>query len=163
MNYITRGDPSREMISLQTMLDRFFNSDQSVSGTRWVPQNWDLALDVVEKEDEYVVKASLPGINLEDLDIMYNANVLTIKGETKKEEEVEDVCYHLRERRYGVFSRSIALPSTIKAEKIEANYEAGVLTLRLPKSEDAKPKRITVRSTGKPKVLEGRAASISKN
>jgi HSP20 family protein len=163
MNYLTRWDPSREMISLHTMMDRFFNGDQSVSNTPWVPQTWSLALDVVESDDEYVVKASLPGINLEDLDITYDSNVLTIKGETKREEESEDECYHMRERRYGVFSRSIALPSTIKADKIDANYEAGVLTLRLPKSEEAKPKRITVRTTGKPKVLEGRASSISKN
>jgi HSP20 family protein len=108
---------------------------------------WDLALDVIENEDEYLVRASLPGLNPDDLEITYINNALTIKGEVKGENEVKESRYHLRERRYGSFARSILLPSNVSAEKIEAKYENGVLTLKLPKAEEAKPKKIDVKSS----------------
>lgn len=164
MSNLIRWDPFREMMSLRNTIDRMFENSLLSSGmTGWEPMSWDLALDVAETDDDYVVKASLPGINPDDLDVTYDANTLTIKGEIRKEEDVEDRRYHLRERRYGTFSRSISLPSAIKGEKIEASYDAGVLTLRLPKSEEAKPKRIKVRSSESRKMIEGKATSISKN
>ncbi len=102
---------------------------------------WDLALDVAETDDEYLVKASLPGINPDDLNVTFDSNVVTIKGEIRKEEDIDEQRYHLRERRFGTFSRSISLPSSVKADKIEARYNAGILTLHLPKSEETRPKR----------------------
>jgi HSP20 family protein len=158
MNNLIRWDPYREMMTLRNMVDRMF--ENSLASTNWQPAAWDVALDVAETEDEFLVKASLPGINPDDLEITYNANVLSIQGQVKEEQTVEESRYHLRERRYGSFSRSISLPSTVKADAIEASYDAGVLTLHLPKAEEAKPKRIPVQNVAAPKVIEGKVADI---
>jgi HSP20 family protein len=163
MSNLTRWDPFRDMWNMRTALDRFFEAPLNMRGSDWYPTSWDLALDVAETEDEYVVKASMPGINSDDLEVTYDSNMLTIKGEIRKDEEVKDEHYHMRERRFGTFSRSISLPTSIKADKIEASYDAGVLTLHLPKSEEAKPKRIKVRSADQKKMIEGKATTISKN
>ena len=91
-------------------------------------------------------------------------NTLTIKGEFKAEQEKDDVHYHLRERRYGAFARSLTLPAAVKSEAIEAKYEAGVLTLKLPKTEEVKPKKIAVRSVEAPSMIEGKVKEVaSKN
>lgn len=156
MNALSRRDPIREMMTMQSAMDRLFESafGESIPGwSRGLAA--DLALDVSENENEYVVKASLPGINPDDLEVTYNANTLTIRGETKAEEEKEGTRYHVRERRFGSFSRSINLPTSIQADAIQANYEAGVLTLRLPKAEEARPKRIQIRSGAGAQMLEG--------
>lgn len=153
MARLTRWDPFREMMTMRDitdrMLDKFF--DEPVSEYR--SPNWGLALDVAENEDEFIVKASVPGINPDDLDITVTKNTLTIKGEMRHEEETEEERYHLRERRYGRFARSITLPTSVDSDRIEANYENGVLSLHLPKTEEMKPKRIEVRSGEK--MLEG--------
>lgn len=164
MSYLIRRDPFREIWTLRKALDSMF--DDTLLGTSWESQAFvgELPLDVAETEDGYEVKASIPGINPDDLDITFSGKVLTIKGEFEKEEEKEDTHYHLRERRYGMFSRSITLPTPVLSEAIEAKYEAGVLTLRLPKTEEVKAKRITVHSAGTPQMIEGRAKEIaSKN
>ncbi len=158
MTTLMRWDPFREMQALRETVDRLFESSLSNWAGETQPLTWSLALDVAETENEYLVKASLPGINPDDLDITFTDNVLTIKGETKAEEEREDVRYHIRERRYGQFTRSISLPSTVDVEHIEAEYNNGVLTLHLPKAEEARPKRITVRTGGEQqKMIEGEA------
>jgi HSP20 family protein len=162
MNSLIRWDPFREMVSMRRSMDRLFDDFISEQPGEWgklLP--WDLALDVVENKNDFVVKASLAGIKPEDLDITYNENTLTIKGETSEETEKEEARYHLRERRYGSFSRSISLPRGVKGESIEASYEAGVLTLRLPKSEEIKPKRITVHSASTHPVIEGKIADVA--
>ena len=161
MSNLTRWDPFREMMSLRNAMDCMFDNAIFGSQAGWFrPMTWDLAMDVLEKEDEYLVKASLPGISSDDLEITYNADMLTIKGEVKEEKDVKEHRYHLRERRYGSFSRSVALPSTIKADAIEAIYESGVLTLHLPKAEEAKPKRIQVHVGESTKLIEGKATDI---
>ncbi len=155
MFQITRHDPFRDMVNIRNMMDRLFDN----AFTGWDLEDTltsELPLDVVENDNEYVVKASLPGLNPEDLEITYSGNTLTIKGEIKSEEEEKKGTYHIRERRYGSFARSITLPSAIKEEKIEANYEAGVLKLTLPKAEEAKPKRIAVKSGHK--LIEGKVS-----
>ena len=153
MSNLTRWDPFREMLSMRSALDRMF--ENSLATQEGFPQNaWNLALDVSENSDEYTLKASIPGIDPDDLNITFNNNVLTISGETKSEQEKEDERYHLRERRYGSFSRSVTLPSTVKGDEIQAGYDAGVLTLHIPKAEEARPKRISVH-TGH--VIEGKA------
>lgn len=154
---LTRWDPFRDMMSIRNTMDRLFDSYMTGTQDRWQPMTWDLALDVAENKDAYVVKASLPGINPEDVEITYNNNTLTIKGEVQEEKESEDTQYHLRERRYGAFTRSITLPAGVESDKIEANYEAGVLTLRLPKAEEMKPRRISIASKSSPKVIEAKA------
>ena len=151
---LTRWDPFREMLSMRRQMDRMF--DRALEPSWSDTPMWDLALDVVENKDDFLVKASLPGINPDDLEITYTDNVLTIKGETKDDQEVKEDQYHLRERRYGVFSRSISLPDRVKADAIQASYDAGVLTLKLPKVEEAKPKRIAINISGS-KMIEGKA------
>lgn len=161
---LTRWDPFREMLSIRNTMDRMFDSALAGSSDRWQPMAWDLALDVVESKDEFMVKASVPGINPEDLEITFNNNTLTIRGEVKEEKEVEEAQYHLRERRYGSFARSLTLPAGIEANKIVANYEAGVLKLHLPKAEEIKPKKIAIHSMDEPKYIEAKAKNVaSKN
>jgi len=161
---LTRWDPFRELMTIRNTMDRLFDSVIAGSPTTWQPAAWDLALDVTESEDEFTVKASLPGINPDDLEITFTNNTLTIKGETKEEKDVEKAHYHLRERRYGSFARSITLPAGIETDKIQANYEAGVLKLRLPKAEEVKPKKIAIRTTTSPKVIEAKVSDVaSKN
>ena len=161
---LTRWDPFRELMTIRNTMDRLFDSVIAGSPTTWQPAAWDLALDVTESEDEFTVKASLPGINPDDLEITFTNNTLTIKGETKEEKDVEKAHYHLRERRYGSFARSITLPAGIETDKIQANYEVGVLKLRLPKAEEVKPKKIAIRTTASPKVIEAKVSDVpSKN
>ncbi len=157
---ITRWDPFQDLMSLRNTVDRMFDRTFGTEGN-WQPtaMNWGLALDVVENEDEYLVKASLPGIKPDDLEITFTNNILTIKGEVKEESEEKDARYHLRERRYGTFSRSISIPTQVKSDAIEAKYENGVLSLHLPKTEEVKPRRIPIQS-GETKVIE---ATASKN
>jgi HSP20 family protein len=151
---LTRWDPFRDMLSMRRQMDRFF--DRALEPSWSESPMWDLALDVVENKDDFLVKASLPGINPDDLEITYTDNVLTIKGETKEAKDVKEEQYHLRERRYGVFSRSLSLPNRVKSDAIEASYDAGVLTLKLPKVEEVKPKRIAI-NLGGSKMIEGKS------
>ena len=141
MAKIIRWNPYREMMVVRNAMDRLatpqmLRNQASVSG---------LALDVAETEDEFVVEASLPGINPDDLEITYTDKLLTIKGEVTDEKDVEDRRYYLRERRYGSFCRSLSLPASVNVDNIEANYENGVLSLHLPKAEEAKPKSIDIK------------------
>jgi HSP20 family protein len=163
MNYIIRRDPFREMVTLRSAMDRMFDSAFLGEDGDWPTFVDSLPLDVAETEDEYVVKASIPGIKPDDLEITYSGKTLTIKGEFKAEEEREDVHFHLRERRYGAFARSLALPAAVKSDAIEAKYESGVLTLKLPKSEEVKPKKIAVRVAEAPSMLDGKVKEVSKN
>lgn len=149
MNSLTRWDPFQEMQSFREMMDRFVDEPWSNAPRLWMQRSegFPLALDVAEDDAAYVVKASLPGVDPEHVDITLTDNVLTIKGETKAEHDIEEKDYHVRERRSGSFMRSVTLPMTVDADKVEATYENGILTLRLPKSETAKPKRIAVKPT----------------
>ena len=151
---LTRWDPFQEMLNLRRTVDRLF--DNVSTDNAWAQSvTWGLAVDVVENKDDFIVKASVPGIKPEDLDISYADDTLTIKGEVKTENEVEENQYHLRERRYGSFSRSISLPTKIKDDAIEASYQNGVLSLRLPKAEEVKPKQIAIK-VGDQKMIEGK-------
>ena len=152
---LSRWDPFREMVSMRRAVDRLI--ENSMGGEDWNQQlEWSLPLDVVEDENAYVVKASIPGIKPEDLEITYNKGMLTIKGEVKDETETTKGEYHLRERRYGTFTRSISLPATVKPDDIQASVENGTLTLKLPLSEEIKPKRIAVNSGSEPKVISAK-------
>ncbi len=146
MTTLVRWDPFREMMQLQQAMDRLFESELASTLPLWRQGGaWALPLDVIETDDEFIVKASLPGINPDELDISLTDNVLTIKGEIKAEEEAENVRYHLRERRFGMFQRSISLPVPVNADKVEAVYENGVLVLHIPKAEEVKPKHIAIK------------------
>lgn len=145
---LARWDPFQEMMTLRNAVDRLFDASMTpLDSTR--PLAWGLPLDVIENEDAYLVKANLPGIQPDDIEITFTDNVLTIKGEMKSEDEVKEARYHMRERRYGAFSRSITLGDRVNGEKIQASYDSGVLTLSLPKAEEARPKRIEIKPAGK--------------
>ena len=147
MTALTRWDPIREMSTMRNTLDRFFNERLFDMPLMWERnrESMSLALDVAEEADKYVVKASVPGVKPEEVEITVTDNVLTIKGETKEDKEIKEENYHLRERRFGSFMRSVTLPAPVNADKIEAVHENGVITLTLPKSETVKPKKIEVR------------------
>jgi HSP20 family protein len=154
---LTRWDPFQEMLNLRRTVDRLF--DNVSTDHEWQPMQWGLAVDVVENKDDFVVKASVPGINPDDLDVSYADDTLTIKGEIKDDHEVKENQYQLRERRYGSFVRSISLPTKIKGDAIEASYQNGVLSLRLPKAEEVKPKRIAIKvgNHSDQKMIEGKS------
>lgn len=156
MANLSRWDPMREMMTLRNAMDQLFNSAFVGPDFVWEGSSVGVALDVIENADDYVVKASLPGIKPDDIDVTFDNNVLTIKGDIKEEKDVEETKYHLRERRYGSFSRSISLPSNIKTDSIQADYADGILTLTLPKAEEAKPKRIQVHS---PDMIEANVSN----
>jgi HSP20 family protein len=153
---LTRWDPFQEMLNLRRTVDRLF--DNANADHDWQQMQWGLAVDVVENKDDFIVKASIPGINPDDLDVSYVDDTLTIKGEIKSDNEIKEDQYHLRERRYGTFARSVTLPVKIKGDAIEASYQNGVLTLRLPKAEEVKPKRIAIKVNDQ-KMIEGKVHS----
>ncbi len=154
---LTRWDPFQEMLNLRRTVDRLF--DNVGQEREWAQSPlWGLAIDMVENKDDFIVKASVPGIDPNDIDISYADDTLTIKGEIKSDNEVKESQYHLRERRYGSFARSITLPTKIKGDAIEASYQNGVINLRLPKAEEVKPKRISIK-VGNQKMIEGKIKS----
>src|ERR1700756_759694 len=140
---ITRFEPFRGVSSLQDQINRLFTEafDRSEGGslTPWAP-----AVDIYETEHELVVKADLPDVKPEELDIRVENNILTIRGERKFEKKVNEENYLRVERSYGSFARSFALANTVNTEAIKADYQDGVLTLVIPKREEAKPKQIKV-------------------
>jgi HSP20 family protein len=153
---LTRFDPFQEMLTLRRAMERMFDGNINPDSNWQQPNAWGLALDVVENQDAFVIKASIPGINPDDIEITYNNDTLTIKGELKAEDTVEEANYHLRERRYGTFARRLILPCKINADAIDAAYAAGVLTLTLPKAEEVKPKRIAIK--GSTVMIEGKTS-----
>jgi len=156
MTKIVRWSPMREMMSLRNEFDRLF--DTAFEMPRWSATRdaaWGLAVDVTEDENEFTVSAAVPGLSPEDLDITVNNNLLTIQGEYTDESEQDGKQYHLRERRYGSFSRSLTLPTTVDAGNIVAAYDKGVLTLHIPKAEVARPRRIEVQVGNGQKMVEG--------
>ncbi len=159
MNMIIRRAPARELVSFNDLVDRVVGPAFWSFQPNWLPAGpIDLALDVSESEEEYTVKASLPGLKPEDIDVTYENKILSIRGEIKEEQDVEDARYHLHERRFGSFARSISLPFPVSQDEIKADYESGVLTLHLPKTEESRPKRIPVQAATK--VVETPVASI---
>jgi HSP20 family protein len=139
---IVRWEPARELATMEIeRLNRMFTDFYGEAFSRaWVP-----AVDIYETDaHEVVVKAELPDMKREDINLTFENGVLTLKGERKVEQEVKKENYQRVERRHGVFSRSFTLPNTVDAGKISASYKNGVLTIRLPQREEAKPKQIAV-------------------
>ncbi len=144
---LARWDPFREMLQMRRTMDRLI--DGSLTENDFGQSEWSLPLDVVEKDNEYVVKASLPGIKPEDIDVTLDKGLLTIKGQVQDESDKEEGQYHLRERRFGMFSRTIQLPTSVNADQIQADYKDGILMLTLPKTEEVKPKKIAIKHADK--------------
>ena len=148
---IERCHPFTELMSLRQAMDRLFE-DSFVRPSRALEALSEVAapaLDIYQTPSTVVVKATLPGLKPEDLSIDVTGETLTIKGEHKAEQEIKKEDYLYQERRYGTFSRSVVLPSGLKTDKTEATMEDGVLTLTIPKAEEAKPKTIKVKAKEK--------------
>jgi HSP20 family protein len=120
-------------------------------------QRWAPAMDLVEGEDHFLLKADLPGLDEGDVTIEVQDNVLTVSGERKQEQERKERGWYRLERSYGRFSRSLTLPEGVDAEAISASFDKGVLEVRIPKPEERKPRRITIGGS-KPETLEGTAS-----
>lgn len=144
MSSLIRWDP----FSDRSSLDRFFDEPFWHRGFGWIAplDAANLAVDMYETKDDVVVKAALPGIKPEQLQVSITGDMLTIQGESKDESQVKEENYVRKERRYGSFSRCVTLPGGLKADKADATFENGVLTLKIPKTEESKPKTIKVKT-----------------
>lgn len=145
MSNITRWEPFQELTTMRKDMDRLF--DEFFAMPNSTKTGWNTPMvDMYQTENEVVVKATLPGLEPEDLDIQITGDLLTLRGEVRQTNVEEDVKYHLREHRYESFSRSLTLPAPVVADKSNAEMKNGVLILTLPKAEEAKPKVITVKA-----------------
>src|ERR1700733_9768702 len=157
MTVLTRWEPFREFTTLQDRMNRLFRDsfgpegqDQSLATTAFAPP-----VDVYEDEHNITLKIEVPGIEEKDIDVRIENNILTVHGERKFEKEEKEENYRRVERQYGSFTRSFTLPTTVDPENVQANYEKGVLKIRLAKKAEAKPKQIKVNVAGE-KTLEGK-------
>ena len=144
MRTMNRWEPSRGATTLQEQLNRVLGDMLERAGDESNLTPWAPAVDIFETEHQLVVKADLPDVNPQDLDIRVENNILTIRGERKFENEVNEENYLRVERSYGSFSRSFSLANSVKSDAIKADYQNGVLTLSIPKRVEAKPKQIKV-------------------
>lgn len=147
MRTIARWEPFRGVTTLQEQINRLFNDAFDRTGDESNLSAWAPAVDIYETEHELVVKADLPDIDPKDLDIRVENNILTIRGERRFEKKVNEESYLRVERSFGSFARSFTLSNTVNSDAIKAEYQNGVLTLSIPKREEAKPKQIKVNVT----------------
>ena len=145
MSNLIRWEPAREMMTLREAMDHLF--DDAFTRPLTLRDGWSApAIDMYQTDDEIVVKASLPGVKADEVQINITGEILTIKGETKQVEEKKDKAWHMREQRWGTFERAIALPTEVTADKARAEFENGILTITLPKAEEVKPKIINIKA-----------------
>ena len=156
---LIRWEPAREINSLQSEMNRLFNTffDTPTGGAgtggarRWLP-----AMDLVETDDHFVLRADLPGLSEEDVNVELEDNVLTVSGERKAEHESRKEGYYRIERASGSFQRSLTLPEGVNPEAIEASFDKGVLEVRIPKPEERKPRKVAISvGAGEQKTIEG--------
>ena len=143
MNLVVRDPFWKEFNALSNRFNRLFDLPREENADYL--GSWSPAVDIYDKGSEVVIHAELPGMKKEDIDVRVENNVLTIRGKKERKEEVKEEGYFRTERAYGSFSRSFSLPSTVDVTKIGAEYKDGVLTLHVPKAEEAKPRQIDVK------------------
>lgn len=146
MNYLTTRRPMRNLFNLHNEMGRIFGDlfasredETDMEDASWMP-----TVDISETEAYFEIRAELPGISEDDVNVSLTDNVLTVKGEKQHEEETDGKNYHRMERRYGRFQRSFTLPRHIEADAIKAEFKNGVLSLEIPKAEEAKPTEISI-------------------
>jgi HSP20 family protein len=157
---LIRWEPAREISSLQGEMNRLFNTffdTPSAGGGNGgqMPRRWIPAMDLVETEDHFVLRADLPGLTEEDVNIEVEDNVLTVSGERKAEHEEQREGYFRVERAFGSFRRSLTLPEGVDPEAVAAHFDKGVLEIRIPKPEERKPRRVAIRVGGGEGTIEG--------
>ena len=160
-----RWEPVGELATVQNEMNRLFNTmfDQpgqprrgNGTAPRWVP-----AMDLIESDDHYVLRADLPGLSQEDVNIELESNVLTVSGERKADDELRDEGYYRVERAFGAFARSLTLPEGVDPDAIQANFDRGVLEIRIPKPEERKPRKVTITAgAGEPKTITETAPTV---
>ena len=157
---IVRWEPFRELSSLQTEMNRLFNAAfDTPAGGNGGTRRWTPAMDLVETDDHFVLRADLPGLTESDVTIELEDNVLTVAGERKAEHEAKGEGFYRVERSFGSFSRSLTLPKGIDPEGVTAAFENGVLEVRVAKPEQRKPRKITIGTAGdEPRTIEGAAS-----
>jgi len=160
MTQLTRWDPFAELASVRRAMDRLFE-DFPVRWRSLEMPDYTFPVDVSETDNEVVVKAALPGVKSDDVDISVSEGALHIKAEARSEEKTEKENYYRREIRYGAFARSIPLPTRVDFEQAEAEMADGVLTIRLPKAEEVRPRTIKVRTREHRGELAGAATGNS--
>jgi len=159
---LIRWEPARELATLQNEMNRLFSTffdaptptNAGATLRRWIP-----AMDLVETEDDFVLKADLPGLSESDVNIELEDNVLTISGERKAEHEQRKEGYYRVERSFGSFARSLTLPEGVDPDKVRASFDRGVLEVRIPKPEERKPRKVTISAGGAEKAIEGAEAT----
>jgi HSP20 family protein len=135
------------MMTLREAMDRLF--DDAFTRPLSIRDGWSMAtpaIDMYQTDNDVVVKASIPGIKAEEVQINVTGDILTLKGEVQQEEERKDRAWHIREQRFGSFERSVVLPTDVKSDKAEAVFENGILTITLPKADEVKPKTINIKA-----------------
>ena len=151
---LQRFDPFRDLRNMEDTMNRLWRGFGTTT-TREGAEDWNIAIDVVQKPEEIVVNASLPGVKPEDIDLTIEDNVLTLKAERQAEHREEDSRYLIQERSYGRYYRALRLPDTVDVNKVKSSYEGGVLTISLPKAEEKKPKQIKVGVGAKKEIEAG--------
>ena len=145
MSNLIRWEPMREMVTLREAMDRLF--DDAFTRPAGTAAGWQMpAIDMYHTDDALVIRAAVPGLKAEDVQIDVTGDVLTIKGEFKQKDEAKEKNYHLREQCWGAFERRVLLPTQIVADKAKAEFENGVLTISLPKTDEVRPKQITIKA-----------------
>jgi HSP20 family protein len=157
---LIRWEPARELGSIQSEMNRLFNSffDTPTAGTNGTYRRWIPPMDLVETEADYVLRADLPGLSEQDVNIELEDNVLTISGERKAEHEERKEGYYRLERTSGSFRRSLTLPDGVDAESVKATFDRGVLEVKVPKPEVRKPRKVAISVGGgaeQPQAIEG--------
>jgi len=147
---LMRWDPFRELTALERTMDELVR-ELTRPLIQWEHREWAWvpAMDMYETDEAIVVKMALPGVDPNKVDIRITGDTLTIRGRMEEDVVEENATYYVRERRVGTFSRSVRLPVPVVADEAEATYENGVLTLRLPKAEEVRPKTITIKTAKK--------------
>src|SRR5215470_11990410 len=144
MHITARWNPQQNLDNLQNHLSRFLEPFTRMADEDLVSGSWTPSIDVAETQEKIIVRAEVPGMKQEDIQIEFENGLLTLRGERKLDKSESGVTYHRVERTYGNFSRSFTLPHTVDSEKITAAYRDGILEITVPKKEEAKPKQIRI-------------------
>lgn len=148
MSNLIRWRPMSEAVTLRDAMDRLFDEAFTRPWGLTETGRYSMApsVDMFETDSDVVIRATLPGLKAEDVEINVTGEMITIKGQSKQQSETKEKAYHIREQRWGAFERSLALPTTVLSDKAKAEFEDGILTITLPKAEEVRPKTITVKA-----------------